>query len=189
LREDLLALAADAAVRAWELAVGLGRTAGLTLGEDEDLARRADAALGTPAFSTLAARSGIGGRELARWGLAWRYGGAAGLELLREEWDPAPGQVGAAGTAESVGPAESAFEPAESAFEPAESVELMKAARVALRDAAGVTASITRNRVTAGRLQLRLGRDFLWYPYAWSDGDWEPAGPPRPDAARAVELL
>jgi uncharacterized Zn finger protein len=167
LREDLLALAADAAARAWRLAVGLDTDAGLGLDADADLARRADRTLGTRAFSALAARSGIGGRELARWGLAWRHGGATGLELLRADWDPT-----------------------DSGTEEAGVTDLLKAARVALREAAGeATTTVTWNRVTAGRLQLRLGRDFLWYPYARSDNDWEPAGPPQPDPVRAVETL
>jgi uncharacterized Zn finger protein len=160
LRDDLLALAADTAARAWQLAVGLDRDAGLNLDPDSDLARRADRALGTPAFPTLAARCGIGGRELARRGLAWRHGGQTGLDLLRTDWEPA-----------------------------ADATDLLKAARVALRDLAGGTARITRNRVTAGRLQLRLGRDYLWYPYTKSDDDWEPAGPPQPDPARAADQL
>jgi hypothetical protein len=138
LRDDLLALAADAARRAWEVTAGLTRDAGLSLDPESDLARRAEHALGTPDFAALAANSGISGQELARQALAWRYGAASGLEVLRDEWDP--------GT--------------ESAW----TAELMKAARTALRDAAGTPARVTGNRVTAGRLQLRLGRDLLWYP-------------------------
>jgi hypothetical protein len=136
LRDDLLALAADAARRAWELAVGLTPDAGLSLDQDDDLARQA---------------------------LAWRYGAASGLEVLRDEWDPGTESAGAA--------------------------ELMKAARTALRDAAGAPARVTGNRVTAGRLQLRLGRDLLWYPYARPADAWEPAGPPQPEPARATETL
>jgi uncharacterized Zn finger protein len=163
LREDLLALAADAAARAWDLAVGTGADGGLGLDLDADLARRADRALGTPAFSVLAARSGMDARELARWALAWRHGGSAGFELLHTDWDPA---TDAAGT-----------------------TELVKAARIVLREATGGTARVSRNRVTAGPLQLRLGRDHRWYPYARSGGAWEPAGPPQPDPRRAAELL
>jgi uncharacterized Zn finger protein len=162
LRDDLLSLAADAARRAWELAAGLTPDAGLSLDADHDLARRAENALGTPAFAALAANSGISGQELTRQALAWRYGAASGLEVLRNEWDPGA-EAGAA--------------------------ELMTAARTALRDAAGAPATATRNRVTAGRLQLRLGRDLLWYPYARSAGEWEPAGPPQPEPARATETL
>jgi uncharacterized Zn finger protein len=77
LGSDLLELAADAAARAWETAVGLSADAGLGLSADADLARRAARALGTPAFGPIAARSGIGGRELARQALAWRHGGGS----------------------------------------------------------------------------------------------------------------
>ena len=72
LREDLIELAADAASRAWELASGLSADAGLTLDPDADLARRAARTLGTPTFATLAARSGVPPRDLAREALAWR---------------------------------------------------------------------------------------------------------------------
>jgi hypothetical protein len=160
---DLLELAADAAARAWEMAVGLSADAGLGLGADVDLARRAARALGTPAFGPIAARSGIGARELARQALAWRHGGPAGLELLHREWDPA-------------------------AEEP-ESADLLKAARSVLRSKTGAAESVRGNWVTAGRLQLRLGRDLRWYPYARSDGDWEPSGPPEADPAQAVAAL
>ncbi len=163
LGSDLLELAADAAARAWEMAVGLSADAGLGLSTDADLARRAARALGTPAFGPIAARSGIGGRELARQALAWRHGGLAGLELLHGEWDPV-------------------------AEEP-ESGDLLKAARNVLRSKTGAAESVAGNRVTAGRLQLRLGRDLRWYPYARSDGGWEPSGPPEADPARAVAAL
>ena len=160
---DLLELAADAAARAWEMSVGLNPDAGLGLRPDADLARRAARALGTPRFGPLAARSGVGARELARQALAWRQGGLAGLELLQEQWDPA-------------------------AEEP-EAADLLKAARVALHAQTGETESVQGNRVTAGRLQLRLGHDLRWYPYARSDADWEPSGPPDPEPAKAVEHL
>jgi hypothetical protein len=88
LRDDLLALAADAARRAWELAGGLSPDAGLSLSPDCDLARRAEHALGTPAFAALAANTGVSGPELTRQALAWRYGTATGLEVLRAERDP-----------------------------------------------------------------------------------------------------
>jgi len=161
LREDLVELAADAASRAWEMAVGLSADAGLGLDLDSDLARRAARALGTPAFGPLAARSGTGPRDLARRALAWRQGGTAGLELLHAEWDPA-------------------------ADDP-DAVWLLAAARAALRDKTGAEqAVISGNRVTAGRVQLRLGRDLRWYPYARSDDDWEPSGAPDADPARAL---
>jgi len=146
-------LASDAAQRAWQLAVGLDADAGMSLDADAALARRAERTLGTPAFSALAERSGIDGHELARRGLAWRHGGLGGLELLYVEWDP---DIGAADAA-----------------------DLLKAARVALRDASGTKARLVRNRITAGRAQLRLGRDLLWYPYSRS-----PSRNLAPDQAR-----
>jgi uncharacterized Zn finger protein len=164
LREDLVELAADAAGRAWEMAVGLSADAGLSLDPDADLARRAARALGTPAFAALATRSGAGERDLARQALAWRQGGLVGLESLRGEWDPA-------------------------AVDP-DAVRLLTAARAALRAKTGAAQAIIRgNRVTAGRLQLRLGRDLRWYPYARSDDDWEPSGLPEADPGRALADL
>ncbi len=163
LREDLVELAADAAGRAWQLATGLSADAGLTLEPDADLARRAARALGTPAFAALAARSGVAQRDLARQALAWRQDGLAGLELLRAEWDPAA--------------------------EDPDAAELVDAARAVLRAKTGVAEDVRGNRITAGRLQLRLGRDLRWYPYARSDQDWEPSGAPGADPGLAVADL
>jgi uncharacterized Zn finger protein len=163
LREDLVELAADAASRAWELAAGLSADAGLTLAPDDDLARRAARVLGTPAFATLAARSGVPPRDLARQALAWRQGGLLGLELLRTEWNPAAEDPDTAG--------------------------LLDAARAVLRARTGAAEAVRGNRITAGRLQLRLGRDLRWYPYAQSDQDWEPSGSPDADPALALANL
>jgi uncharacterized Zn finger protein len=160
LRETLLALAADAAERAWELAVGQGENAGLRLTEDADLARRAARTLGTPRFSALATASRMNARELFRWGLAWRYGGDAGFEVLRTDWDPATDAAGMR--------------------------EFMTSSRIALREATGTVARVTRNRITAGETQVRLGRDDLWYPYTRSTHGWEPAGPPHRDPVLAA---
>ena len=163
LRDDLLELAADAASRAWEMAVGLSPDAGLTLDPDADLARRAARALGTPAFPALTVRSGVGQRDLARQALAWRQGGMTGLALLRAEWDPVT--------------------------EDPDAAELLKTARVALRTKTGAAETIHGNQITAGHLQLRLGRDLCWYPYARSGEDWEPSGSPEPDPAQAIADL
>jgi uncharacterized Zn finger protein len=160
LRETLRALATDAAARAWELATGSNENAGLHLTEDADLARRAARTLGTPQFSALATRCSMNARELFRWGLAWRYGGAAGFEVLRTDWGPATDDAGMA------------------AF--------MKSSRTAVRDATGTVARVTYNRITAGDTQVRLGRDHLWYPYARSPHGWEPAGPPQRDPVLAA---
>jgi len=163
LRDDLLELAADAASRAWELAMGLSADAGLNLDPDADLARRAARALGTPAFTVLAARSGVRERDLARQALAWRQGGLTGLESLRAEWDPAT--------------------------EDPDALELLTAARAALRTKTGAAEAVHGNQVTASNLQLRLGRDLRWYPYTRSDEGWEPGGSPETDPVRAVADL
>jgi uncharacterized Zn finger protein len=163
LRDDLLELAADAASRAWEMAMGLSADAGLNLDPDADLARRGARALGTPAFAVLAARSGVRERDLARQALAWRQGGMTGLESLCAEWDPAA--------------------------EDPDAVDLLSAARAALRTKTGAEEAVHGNQVTAGHLQLRLGRDLRWYPYTRSDEGWEPGGTPETDPARAVADL
>ena len=163
LREDLVELAADAASRAWEMAMGLSADAGLNLDPDADLARRAARALGTPAFATLVAHSGVGSRDLARQALAWRQGGMTGLETLRGTWDPAA--------------------------EDPDALELLTAARAALRTKTGAEEAVRANQVTAGHLQLRLGHDLRWYPYTRSDEGWEPGGSPETDPARAVADL
>ena len=163
LREDLVELAADAASRAWEMAMGLSADAGLNLDADADLTRRAARVLGTPAFGTLARRCGMAERDLARQALAWRNGGMAGLDLLGTEWDPVA--------------------------EDPEMVDLLKAARTALHAKTGAAETVEGNRVTTGRLQLRLGRDLRWYPYTWSGEEWEPSGPPEPDPIRAIAHL
>ena len=55
------------------------------------------------------------------------------------------------------------------------------AAVAAGRALLGGRATARRNRLTAGDLQLRLGRDGLWYPYRRaSDGGFEPDGPGSP---------
>ena len=156
-------LASDAASRAWDLAMGLSADAGLNLDPDADLARRAARALSTPAFATLVARSGVGSRDLARQALAWRQGGLTGLESLRGEWNP-------------------------DADDP-DVMELLATARAVLRTKTGAAEAVHGNQVTAGHLQLRLGRDLRWYPYTRSDEDWEPSGPPETDPDRAVADL
>lgn len=76
--KDLVALATDAAGRAWELAAGDG-DGGLHLTREQDLARRAADLLGTPGLADLAHRAGLTARQLTNWAVAWREGGAGGL--------------------------------------------------------------------------------------------------------------
>jgi hypothetical protein len=147
--EPLRALAADAAARAWSLAVGEGDGA-LCLDFEADLARRAARALGAPEFEQLAARAGKPSAELARSALAWQVGGAAGLAVLTETWRP-----------------------------PDDAVEEGRAAL-------GPGAGVRMNRVTLGSVQLRLGRDGLWYRFRRNPGGWDADGSPEADPAALV---
>jgi hypothetical protein len=145
------------------MAMGMSQDAGLTLDPDADIARRASRAFGTPAFRVLARRCQVPERDLARQALAWRHGGLAALDLLDTEWEPAA--------------------------EDPDSADLLKAACAALRAKTSAVETVRGNRVTADRLQLRLGRDFRWYPYTRSGDGWEPSGPPEPDPAQAIADL
>jgi uncharacterized Zn finger protein len=87
--EDLVALAADAAARALQLATGAG-DGGLPLDLEADLARRAAGLLGTGrGLAALAASAGMAPRELLRWAVAWQHAGRGGLDALRTSWQPA----------------------------------------------------------------------------------------------------
>jgi hypothetical protein len=88
----LAVLAADAAQRALELANGES-DGGLGLSFEEDLARRAEPRIGTPAFIELAGRAGVTEKRLLRAARAWRYGGAAGLAMLDDRWQPPEGAL------------------------------------------------------------------------------------------------
>jgi hypothetical protein len=148
--EALRVLAADAAARAWALAVG-ARTKPLDASVGEDVARRAAAMLDVPedpgataagaGMAPLARRAGLPSRVLLRRALAWRHGGPAGLDVLDHAWDP---------PAERLAPG---------------------------RALLGGSVVARRNRVTAGDRQLRLGRDGRWYPFRRARGGWDPDGP------------
>ncbi len=141
---DLVALATDAARRAWELASGDG-DGGLRLTFDQDLARRASLLLGTPELADLAHRAGVPARQLTSWAVAWREGGPGGLAATVDAPTEADG--------------------------------------VALADALAALpgATVHANRVTAGKTQLRLGSDALWYRFDQHFNDWTLTRPPSPD--------
>jgi uncharacterized Zn finger protein len=87
--EDLVALAADAAARAFQLATGSG-DGGLSLDVEADLARRAAGLLETGGrLAGVAASAGMASRELLRWAVAWQQAGHGGLDALRTTWQPA----------------------------------------------------------------------------------------------------
>lgn len=86
--EDVQALAADAARRAWELGTGAG-DGDLGLDPDTDLARRVSPLVDDhPRLIALANATGVDAWRLARLGLAWRAGGAAAVDVLRRAWSP-----------------------------------------------------------------------------------------------------
>jgi uncharacterized Zn finger protein len=148
--EDLVALAADAAARAFQLATGSG-DGGLSLDLEADLARRAAGLLGTGrGLAALAASARLPSGELLRWAVTWQHAGRGGLDALRMTWQPA-----ATDLAEG---------------------------RAALERLAGQGAVRTwRNRLTGGRLQLRLGANGRWYRFVRSGGEWVLDGPPSPE--------
>jgi uncharacterized Zn finger protein len=156
--EDLLALAADAARRAWELAHGTG-DGGLDLSVEADVARLAAQRLGGSGFDDLARRAGARPRALMRAALAWHLGGRAAFEVLDGPgWQP-----------------------------PADLVEEGRAAFVA----AFGRASVRGERVThhGAGIQLRYGRDELWYLLEKRSGVWELHHPPDADPRRLVALV
>jgi hypothetical protein len=146
---DLVALATDAAQRAWEFASGDG-DGGLHLTFDQDLARRASQLLGTPELADLAHRAGVPARQLTSWAVAWRQGGPGGLSAAVDT--------------------------------PADTDEQ------ALAEAAQALpgATIHANRVTAGKIQLRLGSDALWYRFDQHFNDWTLTRPPSADPRELV---
>jgi hypothetical protein len=148
--EDLVALAADAAARAFQLATGSG-DGGLSLDLEADLARRAAGLLGTGhGLAALAASANMPSRELLRWAVTWEQAGRGGLDALRTTWQP-----------------------------PAIDVAEGRAALDRLAGQGAVRA--WRNRLTQGRLQLRLGAYGLWYRFIRSGSDWVLDGPPSPE--------
>jgi hypothetical protein len=156
--EDLRALAADAARRAWELAHGTG-DGGLDLSVQADLARLAAQRLGGSGFDELAIRAGARPRTLMRAALAWHLGGRAAFEVLDGPgWQP-----------------------------PADVVE---EGRAALAAAFG-RAAVRGERVTdhGVGMQLRYGRDELWYVLEKRSGAWELHHPPDVDPRRLVALV
>jgi uncharacterized Zn finger protein len=154
--EDLVALAADAAARAFQLATGSG-DGGLSLDLEADLARRAAGLLGTgPGLAALAASAGIPSGELLRWAAAWQHAGRGGLDALRMTWQP-----------------------------PATDLAEGRAALDRLAGQGPVHA--WRNRLTRGRLQLRLARDGQWYRFVRSGSAWVLDGPPAPEPSALVD--
>ncbi|MFB7551610.1 SWF or SNF family helicase [Streptomyces sp. NPDC056154] len=108
----------------------------------------------------LAAGSGRSRPDLDAAVRAWRYGGAAALAVLDEEWTP---------DAETLAGARIRLA---EAWEEGERPRFSSAG----------------NRWTAVEegVQLRFGRDRRWWPYRAESGRWVPAGPADDDPAAAL---
>ncbi|MEU9558981.1 SWIM zinc finger family protein [Streptomyces fumanus] len=160
-------LATDAAARAHALlTTGRDPVGGLTLWQDAVRLAAARPGSGLTAgtralYSSLAGAAGRSPAELARAVAAWRQGGPEGLSVLEEPWDPPAGR-----------------------FDRARPL-LLAADLPAFRP--------WRNRLThpRGHVQLRLGRDGLWYAYESEPGrdDWWPRGTPDLDPVGALTGL
>ncbi|MFF3717240.1 SWIM zinc finger family protein [Streptomyces prasinus] len=160
-------LATDAAARAHALlTTGRDPVARLTLWQDAVRLAAARPGSGLTAatralYSSLARATGRTTAELARAVAAWRQGGPAGLEVLEDPWDPPAGR-----------------------FDRARPL-LLAADLPVFRP--------WHNHLThpRGHLQLRLGRDHLWYAYESEPGqdDWWPRGTPDPDPVGALTGL
>ncbi|WP_258198772.1 SWIM zinc finger family protein [Streptomyces sp. A244] len=160
-------LATDAAARAHVL-LGTGRdpVGQLTFWQDAVRLAAARPGAGLTAgtrslYASLASAAGRTPSELARAVAAWRQGGLEGLAVLEELWDPPAGR-----------------------FDRARPL-LLAADLPAFRP--------WRNHLThpRGHLQLRLGRDGLWYAYESEPGhdDWWPRGTPDLDPVGALTGL
>ena len=160
-------LATDAAARAHALlSTGRDPVAELTLWQDAVRLAAARPGSGLTAgtralYASLASAAGRTPAELARAVAAWRQGGLEGLAVLEEPWDPPAGR-----------------------FDRARPL-LLAADLPAFRP--------WHNHLThpRGHVQLRLGRDGLWYAYESEPGhdDWWPRGTPDLDPVGALTGL
>ncbi|MEV6479640.1 SWIM zinc finger family protein [Streptomyces sp. NPDC051576] len=160
-------LATDAAARAHALlSTGRDPVADLTLWQDAVRLAAARPGSGLTAttrslYASLAKATGRAPADLARAVAAWRQGGIEGLAVLEEPWDPPAGR-----------------------FDRARPL-LLAADLPAFRP--------WHNHLTHphGHVQLRLGRDGLWYAYESEPGhdDWWPRGTPDLDPVGALTGL
>ncbi|MFF8779631.1 SWIM zinc finger family protein [Streptomyces sp. NPDC015140] len=160
-------LATDAAARAHALlSTGRDPVGGLTLWQDAARLAAARPGSGLTAgtralYASLAGAAGRDQADLARAVAAWRQGGADGLDVLEEAWDPPAGR-----------------------FDRARPL-LLAADLPAFRPWRN------RLTHPGGHVQLRLGRSGLWYAYESEPGreDWWPRGTPDLDPVGALTGL
>ncbi|WP_372511151.1 SWIM zinc finger family protein [Streptomyces cylindrosporus] len=160
-------LATDAAARAHALlTTGRDPVGELTLWQDAVRLAAARPGSGLTAgtralYASLASAAQRTPSELARAVAAWRQGGLEGLAVLEEPWDPPAGR-----------------------FDRARPL-LLAADLPAFRP--------WRNHLShpRGHVQLRFGRDGLWYAYESEPGDedWWPRGTPDLDPVGALTGL
>ncbi|MFD8914785.1 SWIM zinc finger family protein [Streptomyces sp. NPDC059575] len=160
-------LATDAAARAHALlTTGRDPVGGLTLWQDAVRLAAARPGSGLTAatralYATLASAAGRTPSDLARAVAAWRQGGLAGLDVLEEPWNPPAGR-----------------------FDRARPL-LIAAGLPPFRP--------WHNHLThpLAHVQLRFGRDGLWYAYESEPGqdDWWPRGTPALDPVDALTGL
>jgi uncharacterized Zn finger protein len=158
--DDLARLAADASARAKDVLAG--DFSSLALTRRQDAARLGASHRSLDWFHGLVTGSGMRAQEFGLLTRAWRFGGAVGVTVATEAFSPEPA--------------------------------LLAAARTRITDAladmtpAPVTLKAWRNRLTLGGtgLQLRLGTDGRWYPYAKENDDWWPCATAEADPAMAL---
>ncbi len=157
--DGLRLLAADAARRAWTLALGVGEeTSGLDLSPEADLARHA--AWGESSeLRHLADRAGVTHATLESWAAAWRVAGPDGLAVLDEEaWTPP-------------------------------TVEMITAKdRIEAAGVQHGTIQVRANRITVGDHQYRLGRRGRWYLFLKRGGRWSLASAGSDDLDEIIDL-
>lgn len=161
-------LAADAAARAYRLLAQAlapghaGQQQEPVLTRDEDAVRMAASVPGPVIAARLAAGTDRTDADLGLAVRAWRYGNAAGLTVLEEDFVPDDDQVSRAVSALATAWAAEADLPRLRPSGPA------------------------RWTVVGTGEQLRLCRDGNWWPFRKEQGAWAPAGPASPDPVEAL---
>jgi len=89
--QDLAALIADAADRAWRM-LAQGQKSGLDASVGDDVVRRAAR---SPDIAEIAVTTGLDPAELHTAAAAWKVGGRDGYRVSRDRWEPPPGALAA----------------------------------------------------------------------------------------------
>lgn len=153
----LMALAADASVRAWRT-LAEGASLGLDAGFDDDVIRRAVTSRHDERFSEVARRLGTSSSALASKAAAWEVAGEAGVAMANEEaWLADPLAMSAARLAVE---------------------EVLRG---------HIRGDIDDNRITLGDLQLRLSQAGQWWSFRREGDTWLLADGPVEAADELVE--